>query len=79
MTREELDQKIQEYIDNGGEIVRLRYASQKDQVKARRKEYHSDKATAGSENSQKVLERERKREGEMIFSRDERWKERANE
>ena len=76
MTREELDQKIQEYIDNGGEIVRLRYASQKDQGKARRKEYHSDKAAAGSENSQKVLERERKREGEMIFSRDERWKER---
>ncbi len=79
MTREELDQKIQEYLDSGGEIVKLRYASQRDQGKARRKEYHSDKATSGSENSQKILERDSKREGEMIFSRDERWKERANE
>lgn len=77
MTKEELEDKVQEYLDNGGEIVRLRYASQRDQGKARRKEYHSDKATAGSENSQKILERDSKREGEMIFSRDERWKERA--
>ena len=77
MTKEELEDKVQEYLDNGGEIVRLRYASQKDQGKARRKEYHYDKATAGSENSQKILERDSKREGEMIFSRDERWKERA--
>ena len=76
MTREELDKKIQEYLDNGGEIVKLRYACVKDQRKARRAEYHTDKAIAGSESSQKAIEREHKREGEMIFSRDERWKDR---
>ncbi len=76
MTKEELEQKVQEYLDDGGEIVKLRYASIKDQRKARRTEYHIDKAVAGSEKSKKAIEREREREGTMIFSRDERWKER---
>jgi hypothetical protein len=79
MTNEELEQKVREYIASGGEVLRIRYASEKEQAKARRREYHSDKAISGSESSQAAIARERKREGEMIFSRDERWKERANE
>ena len=79
MTKQELADKIQEFLDGGGEITRLRYASEKDQKMARRREYHVDKAYSGSDRSKKIIESQDKKESEMIFSRDERWKEAANE
>ena len=75
MTSEELDQMVQEYIDNGGEVTKLRYANNKAQRKSRRAEYHKDKAIQGNEQSKEAVERMRKHESTMIFSRVDRWKE----
>ncbi len=71
----ELDDAIQAFLSNGGEITRLKYADQKMQNKARRMAFHKDRAMNGSEASKDFLERERTREAGMIFSREERLKE----
>jgi len=71
----EINNAIEEYLNNGGEIVRLRYATQKDQRTAQRRVYHEDKATAGSEASKDALAREDAKEKTMIFSKTDRWKE----
>jgi hypothetical protein len=72
---EELDKMIEEYLNGGGEITRLRYASQKDQNRSQRRKYHEDKAISGSEKSKEVLMREDAKEKTMIFSKVDRWKE----
>jgi len=74
MSAEELRQKVEEYLENGGEIIQLRYASEKDQGKAHRRWYHKDKATAGSERSKEALAREDAKEKTMIFSKTDRWR-----
>ena len=66
---------VEDFLNNGGEIVRLRYATQKDQSKAQRRVYHEDKATAGSEVSRDALAREDAKEKTMIFSKTDRWRE----
>jgi len=71
---DDIDKAIQEFLDNGGEITQLRFANQKMQDKARRSEFHKDKAISGSERSKDILERERMREQSMIFSRIDRMK-----
>tara|TARA_B100000029_G_scaffold477320_1_gene522267 strand:- start:105 stop:350 length:246 start_codon:yes stop_codon:yes gene_type:complete len=75
MSSDELKAKIDEYLENGGEIIQLRYASEKDQKKAQRRWHHKDKATAGSEASKEVLEKEAQKEKTMIFSKTDRWRE----
>jgi len=61
-SNDEINNAIEEYLNSGGEIVHLRYATQKDQKKAQRRVYHEDKATAGSERSRDALRvRARKR------------------
>ena len=47
---------IAEFLKNGGEIVKLRYASERDQKRASRKWYHRDKALCGSSKSKEMLE-----------------------
>ena len=74
MTKEEMDAAIQKYLDDGGEIIRLREATAKDQAKAQRRVYHQDKATAGSERAKDALAREDAKEKTMIFSKTERWR-----
>ncbi len=71
----DIDLAIEEFLQNGGEIVRLRYASEKDQKKARRREHHREKAIAGSDRSKELLAREDAREKTMIFSKVDRWRE----
>ena len=71
---DELDAAIQEFLDNGGEITNLKYANQKMQDKSRAIAYHRDRALNGSQKSKDVIERERVREGSMIFSRIDRMK-----
>lgn len=73
MTKEELRNKIQEFLSDGGEVMQLRYADKKDMNKAQRKSYHHNNQY-NSDRSKKAVERERTRESSMIFSRDERWK-----
>jgi len=75
MTREESEAAIQAFLDNGGEIIRLREATKKDQEKAARRAYHEDKAISGSHRSQEIIEREKKLEASFIFSRVERERE----
>ena len=75
MTRNELREKVEEYLANGGEIVQLRYASENDLNKSRRNFYHKDKAIAGSRRSEDALAREDEKEKTMIFSKTDRWKE----
>ena len=75
MTKEDMAKMIQDFIDDGGAITKLRYADKKAQDKASRMSYHRDKAVCGSERSKKVIERESKRESNLIFSRDDRWSE----
>tara|TARA_Y100000310_G_scaffold270331_1_gene284095 strand:+ start:552 stop:791 length:240 start_codon:yes stop_codon:yes gene_type:complete len=71
---DELDAAIQEFLDNGGEITNLKYATEKMQNKARAIAHHRDRALNGSERSKDVIERERVREGSMVFSRIDRMK-----
>ena len=73
MTKDEMSALIQEFLDDGGEITRLREASQKDINKSQRTQYHKDKAIAGSERSKDILEKQEEKEQSFIFSRDERW------
>jgi len=70
--REEL---IAEYLKNGGEIIKLRYATENDQKKASRKWHHRDKALCGNEQSKELLEKEDSKEDMMIFSKSDRWRE----
>ena len=75
LTDDELNSMVNEFLDGGGEVTRLRYATQKDIGKSRRTMYHKDKAIAGSQRSQDALEQEEAKEKTMIFSKVDRWKE----
>lgn len=66
---------IAEFLKNGGEIVKLRYASESVQKKASQKWNHRDKAIAGNKRSKELLDKEDKKEGLMIFSKPDRWRE----
>ena len=70
----DLDAAIQHFLNNGGEITRIKYGSEKDQNRARTLDFHRDKALNGSDRSKSILEHERVREEGMIFSRTERLK-----
>jgi hypothetical protein len=75
MTRSEnIDDAVQSFLDDGGEVTLLKYADQKMQNKSRRMTFHEDKALDGSEKSKTILEHERVREEGMIFSRTDRLK-----
>lgn len=74
LTNDEMGDLIAQFVRDGGEVIRLRAATKKDQEKASRRRYHEDKAISGSERSKAALARESAREKTMIFSRDERWK-----
>lgn len=71
--REEMNMLIQEYIDDGGEVTRLRYSDQKSCDKARRNGYHAENK-GDSLRSKEMFERECARESTMIFNKIDRWK-----
>jgi len=71
LTTEEM---IEEYLRNGGEIVKLRYASKRDQDKASRRWYHKDKALSGSTRSKDFLKKEDEKQGIKIFSKTDQWR-----
>ena len=45
LSDDELTAMVNDFIDGGGEVTRLRYATQKDIGKSRRTMYHKDKAS----------------------------------
>jgi|TARA_B100000073_G_C23691511_1_gene556653 hypothetical protein len=65
---------IEEFLAGGGEITRLRPATESDVKKASRKWYHKEKALCGSERSKKIVSKEEEKEEFMIFSKSDRWK-----
>ena len=75
LSDDELNAMVNDFVDSGGAVTRLRYATQKDIGKARRVTYHKDKAISGSQRSQDALERDDAKEKTMIFSKVDRWKE----
>ena len=75
MSEENFDDLIKNYLDSGGEIVRLRYADKKDMLKSQRNSYHKDRADSGSERSKMYLEKQNKKEVSLIFSKVDRWRE----
>ena len=75
MSEENFDDLIKNYLDSGGEIVRLRYANKKDMLKSQRNSYHKDRADSGSERSKMYLEKQSKKEVSLIFSKVDRWRE----
>lgn len=74
MSKRNVDDAIQRFLDNGGKIGKVRPAGQKELNKASRSFYHRDKAMGGSHNSQAMLDKQAKKEESLIFSRSERWK-----
>jgi hypothetical protein len=74
MNKAETDAAIAAFLAGGGEITRLRYADKKSVERANRRAYHRDAAINGSQKSVAFLEKEEKRESQMIFSRIEREK-----
>ena len=72
--RDELDNAVQDFLDSGGEVTRIKYANEKMTDKSRRKAYHLSKSY-DSEHSKEYLEREGKKESQLVFSKEERMKE----
>ena len=69
------EELIAEFLKNGGEIVKLRYASEKDQRKSSRKWHHIEKALCGNAKSKGIVDRDAKKDELMIFSKVDRWRE----
>jgi len=74
MNKADTDAAIAAFLAGGGEITRLRYADKKSVERANRRAYHRDAAVNGNQKSVLFLEKEEKRESQMIFSRIEREK-----
>ena len=74
MSKHDVDAAVAAFLAGGGEITHLRYADKKSVAKANRRAYHRDAAVNGNQKSVAFLEREEKRESQMIFSRIEREK-----
>lgn len=74
MNKSDVDAAVAAFIAGGGEVTRLRYADKKSVEKANRRAYHRDAAINGNQKSVLFLEKEKKRESQMIFSRIEREK-----
>ena len=75
MSKRSDDDLVKEFLDNGGEVVKLRYATKQDVIRAGRNTYHKDKAIGGNSKSSKYLENQEKKESQMIFSKVDRWRE----
>ena len=66
---------IADFLKNGGEIIKLRYASENDLKKSSRKWHHREKALCGNETSKELVKKEDGKEDMMIFSKADRWRE----
>lgn len=69
--KKELDLAIEKFLNDGGEITRLCYASEEEVKLAQRMRHHLDRQD-NSERSKKFVEKVKQKEAGMIFSRDER-------
>ena len=67
-----LEKAIDAFLNEGGEITKLRYADQKTINKASRSFYHKDKQHS-NERSKELAEKEKQKEESLIFSKVERY------
>ena len=74
ISRNEMNDAIQKFLEEGGEVTRLRYADKKDQDKSYRKAYHISRQSDNA-RSREYLEREEKKESQLIFSKNDRMQE----
>jgi hypothetical protein len=74
MAKRNVDDAVEAFLNGGGKVVRLQYASEKEVRKASRVSFHKDRATTGSEASKQFLKRREDKEASLIFSREDRWK-----
>lgn len=70
--KHKLEKAIDAFLNEGGEVTRLRYADQKTINKASRNFYHKDKEDS-NERSKEIAEKERQKEESLIFSKVERY------
>jgi len=71
--RKEMNDAIQKFISEGGEIVQMKYANEKVQNKSHRKSYHILRQD-DNPRSKEYLEREDKKESQLVFSKDDRMR-----
>ena len=69
--KDDLDAAIEKFLNDGGEITKLRYADEKDVKSAQRMAFHLDRQHK-SERSRKYVEKAKEKEENMIFSKEER-------
>lgn len=74
VSKKSLEDAVEAYLNNGGEVTKLRYAAERDLNKARRKHHHKDKAIAGDDRSKEFLEKDAAKEKTLIFSKTDRWR-----
>jgi hypothetical protein len=71
ISRKEMNDAVQKFINEGGEVVQLKYANEKILNKSHRKAYHILRQE-DNPLSKEYLEREDKKESQLIFSKDDR-------
>tara|TARA_Y100000034_G_C6816435_1_gene367343 strand:- start:178 stop:405 length:228 start_codon:yes stop_codon:yes gene_type:complete len=74
MAKRNVNDAVEAFLSGGGEITRLRYASDKDVKKSSRLSHHKDRITMGSEASEKYIKNKAEKESSLIFSREDRWR-----
>ena len=74
ISRDKMNDAIQKFLEEGGEVTRLRYADKKMQDKSHRKAFNLSRQSDNA-RSREYLEREEKKESQLIFSKDERMRE----
>ena len=70
----EINNLVNEFLANGGEILNIREGTVGEQERARRLQYHREKAIEGDERSSLIVKREEERENSLIFSKEERMR-----
>lgn len=73
MSRDNLKEAIDSYLNDGGEIIRLRYADKKTVNKASRMTHHLDRQES-SERAKEAINKEKESESKLIFSKVERYR-----
>ena len=74
MNRDEMNEEIQKFLSNGGAVTQLKYADKKMQDKSARKAYHIARQS-DNPGSAAYLEREDKKESQLLFSKEDRMRE----
>ena len=74
INRDEMNDAIQKFLEEGGEVTRLKYANKKTQEKSARKAYHISRQS-DNPRSKEYLEREAKKESQLLFSKEDRMRE----